>query len=327
MSAPSRTGGELRKLENLISFGDSWTDSGRIDSFIKTKGIPPAVGVLVPDNKRTASGGLAWGQFVAKSTGAKYFNYACSGATVSNDIVQCYFDLIRQPFPSVLDYQIPAYQADLASGTLFDNRNPNNTLYTLWVGTNDLGEHGMLTDGNATGTTLTTFVEGVWTVFDRIYATGGRHFVLFNLAPLELAPLYKASFINPTKTASDPVQVEKKMRQYTSSVNTMFDYGLPFQLLVRERWPGSTVAIFDTNTLLRDIFMEPKKYFEAPADVEGIYNVWDPVTGVDTPSALPLNSFMWYDPVHPSERTLEVVASEFVEVVRGKSKYGTFYTS
>lgn len=303
MSVTSSTGGGLRKLENLVTFGDSWTDSGRIDSFIKAQGIPPPAGTLVPDNKRTASGGWAWGQFVAKSMKAKHFNYACSGATVSNGIVQRYFDLIRQPYPSVLDYQVPAYMSDLASGTLYDNRSPDNTLYTIWVGTNDLGEHGMLTDGNTAGTTLTDFVEGVWTVFDRIYATGGRHFVLFNLAPLELAPLYKASFISLAKTASDPVQMEKKMRQYTSSVNTMFDYGLPFQLLVRKRWPGSTMAIFDTNTLLRNIFVEPGRYLEAPADAEGIYNVWDPVTGVDTPSTLPLNSFMWYDAVHPSERT------------------------
>ncbi|KAH7011030.1 acetyl esterase [Ilyonectria destructans] len=287
MSVTSSTGGGLRKLDNLVTFGDSWTDSGRIDSFIKAQGIPPP------------------GQFVAKSMKVKYFNYACSGATVSNDI----------QYPSVLDYQVPAYMSDPASTTLYDKRSPDNTLYTIWVGTNDLGEHGMLTDGNAAGTTLTDFVEGNWTVFDRIYATGGRHFVLFNLAPLELAPLYKASFISLAKTASDPVQMEKKIRQYTSSVNTMFDYGLPFQLLVRKRWPGSTMAIFDTNTLLRNVFVQPGRYLEAPADAE-----------VDTPSTLPLNSSMWYDAVHPSERTLEVVASEFIEVVRGTSKYGTFYT-
>lgn len=63
------------------------------------------------------------------------------------------------------------------------------------------------------------------------------------------------------------------------------------------------MAIFDANTLLRNIFAEPGRYLEAPADAEGIYNVWDPVTGVDTPSTLPLNSFMWYDAVYPSERT------------------------
>lgn len=327
MSVPSEASG-LRKMENLVTFGDSWTDSGRMSYLLEHEGVAPPAGVSVPENKVTASGGLAWGQFVAKATGAAYQNYANSGATVSNKIVSRYFDRIGRDFPSILEEQIPAFEADIASGKLYENRAADNTVYAIWIGTNDIGENAMLTDDNAPGTTLTTFVEGVWTTIDHIHAAGGRHIVLLNAAPLELAPLYKASFPWPNKpTPKIATEIENKTRQYTTSVNTMFEYGVPYQLLVQKRWPGASVSIFDTNTLFRDIFDKPAEYLEAPADNLGIYNVWDPVTGVDTPSTLPLASFMWRDPLHPTERTLEYVAKEFVEVVRGKSKYGKVYAS
>lgn len=303
----SVTGGlkGLRKLENLITFGDSWTDSGRMTFFLNNVGSEPPVGVQLPENQQTASGGLAWGQFAARAAGANYHNYAVSGATVSLKLVSRDFPEIGRPFPSVLEYQIPAFEADVKAQGFFANRAADNTLYALWIGTNDLGDNAYLTDDNAPGTTLSTFVDRVWTVFDRIYATGGRHFVLINEAPLELAPLYKASFPSANKVGRDAVQMENKMRQYTTSVNTMFEYGVPFQLLVQKRWPGATFAILDANTLMRDVFNEPAKYLDAPADALGVFNVWDPVPGVNTASSLPLNSFMWYDPLHPSEKTCE----------------------
>ncbi|KAH8651473.1 hypothetical protein BGZ61DRAFT_375359 [Ilyonectria robusta] len=99
--------------------------------------------------------------------------------------------------------------------------------------------------------------------------------------------------------------MENEMRRYKSSFNTIFDYGLPFQLLVQKRWSGSTVAIFDTNTLLTNIFAEPGRYLEARRLTRRVSTTCGILKRelVDTPSMLPLNSFIWYHPVHPSERT------------------------
>lgn len=41
-------------------------------------------------------------------------------------------------------------------------------------------------------TNITSYIDCVWSVFDTIYETGGRRFVLLNTAPLQLAPLYAA---------------------------------------------------------------------------------------------------------------------------------------
>lgn len=124
----------LRKLENLVTFGDSWTDTGRMTYFLNNGGSAPPAGLEIPENQRTASGGLAWGQFVAKATGARYYNYAISGATVSLKLVSRDFPEIGQPFPSVLEYQVPAFEADVAIDGFHENRAGDNTLYALWIG-------------------------------------------------------------------------------------------------------------------------------------------------------------------------------------------------
>jgi hypothetical protein len=38
------------------------------------------------------------------------------------------------------------------------------------------------------------------------------------------------------------------------------------------------------------------------------------------------DSFMWYDELHPSEQTDRVIAREFVDVVKGNSKWATYWS-
>ena len=76
------------------------------------------------------------------------------------------------------------------TNTLYTNRKSDNTAYSIWVGTNDLGARGFLTDMNVKGTVIPDFVDCIFEKFDRIYREGGRYFVLFNTPPLELSPIY-----------------------------------------------------------------------------------------------------------------------------------------
>ncbi len=42
-------------------------------------------------------------------------------------------------------------------------------------------------------------------------------------------------------------------------------------------------------------------------------------------SKLSLDHFLWFDELHPSERADQVIAREFVNVVKGTSKYATYW--
>lgn len=131
------------------------------------------------------------------------------------------------------------------------------------------------------------------------------------LMPLEPTPLYKsldkggleAPTFWPNKPDVNSTLYEQKAMQSITSANSLFQAAESFNLKVKERWPGATLVVFDNNRLLKDIYADPEKYFDAPANVDGVYRQcfgWDGECDI---SSEPLSSFMWYDELHPSERT------------------------
>ncbi|KAL2024506.1 hypothetical protein VTK56DRAFT_7549 [Thermocarpiscus australiensis] len=322
-------------FDTLVTFGDSYTDNGRLAYYINNGGNPPAPGHYHPVTNTTATGGLSWAQFAAQGARASLMDYAISGATCSNKITARYFSAINKPFPSVMDDEIPSFQADVKYRTLYPRRTADNTVYALWIGTNDLGYGAFLSDSQAPGKTITDFVDCVWSVFDAIYKTGGRRFVLLNEAPLELSPLYASPQNGGTfdsqywqnKTLYNVTEYGYKIKQYTTNVNAMFEYGVPFQVAIRSRWPKATFDIFDVHSLLLDIHSQPAKYLDAPHNVTGYWHHCPPTGSpcTDQTSLGPLSGFMWYDELHPSDRTSSIVAKQFLDVLAGKSRYGTRY--
>lgn len=308
-----------KDFDTLVTFGDSYTDNGRLNYYSNHGGQGPPAGVYQDVSNVTASGGRTWPQYVQDLTGARLLDYAVSGATCSNKIVEREASWINRSFPSVLDDEIPSFKADVAFKTLYPDRTANNTVYALWIGTNDLGWDGFISDSELNGATISTFVDCVWEVFDNIYKTGGRRFVLFNEAPLDISPLYAPesqggignSQYWGTKHSYNETEYSQKMKQYTTTVNTLFDYGVPFQAIVKSRWPQASISIFNVHQLLTDISTNPSKYLAAPAS-NGYYHHCDPATGACTDLPGSLDQFMWYDELHPSNKTGKIESNPLV---------------
>jgi hypothetical protein len=167
----------------------SYTDESRLGYFIQHNGTAPPVGALLPFSNSTPGGGITWARWASDYSGAKLYDYAVSGAVCSNKMIYRYLASIFGPFPDVLGYEVPAFQADAEfintttkTNTLYPNRRADNTVYSMWIGTNDLGVGALLTDEQAPGTDISTYIECVYQAFDGIYKTGGRYFVLMNTA-------------------------------------------------------------------------------------------------------------------------------------------------
>lgn len=330
----------LKSIDNVVSFGDSYTDEGRLSAYFAYEGKTPPPGTHTSGSNSTASGGYAWGHFATQQLGAQYYDYAVSGAFCSNEIISRWLDGINRTFPSVLEDEIPSFLEDInfvdpdTGDAFYPHREADNTVYALWIGTNDLGKDAFLTDSQHKGLTIMNFVGCIWDVFDAIYQSGGRHFVLLNQAPLEHSPLYAApenfgvleTNFWANKSSYNMTDYEQKMLEYTTVVNTMFDCGVPFQLLVQKRWEGASFAVFNVHQLLLDIWNEPEKYLDAPANATGRYYVCSISNSSDcTTSEYPLSSFLWYDELHPTEKADEIIGTEFVKVVSGNSTYATYW--
>ncbi|ORY67520.1 acetyl esterase [Pseudomassariella vexata] len=323
----------LRGPHNVITFGDSYTDEGRLSAYFSNNGQPPPPGTSTAGSNFTASGGYAWGYFATQKLGAKYYDYAVSGAYCSNEIFSRYLAGINRTYPSVLEDEIPSFVQEAGNKTFYPNREADNSIYAIWIGTNDLGNDAFLVDSQKPGLTITNFVECIWEVFDIIHKNGGRHFVILNEAPLELSPLYAAqqnfgvsdNHYWTNKASYNMTEYEQKIKEYTTNVNTMFHYGVPFQNVVQKRWHGSSFTVFDVHSLITDIYNEPEKYLDAPFNSTGFYRECNEDGSVCTNSENPLSSFLWYDELHPSEKTDEIIGNEFAKLVKGKSKYAIYW--
>ena len=119
------------------------------------------------------------------------------------------------------------------------------------------------------------------------------------------------------------------MKEYTQMVNDVFDYRTPFELLVAKRYPGASFAVFDVNSFMTYVYNNPAAYFASPANVTGQYYLCDVATGsiCTSQTSIGASHFFWYDELHPSQQTDEAIAHEFVNVVRGTSKYATYWDS
>ncbi|RAH56722.1 GDSL lipase/acylhydrolase family protein [Aspergillus piperis CBS 112811] len=329
----------IQDFKTLVTFGDSYTDDTRISYFINHNGSAPPVGWVEPITNQSASGGYIWGHFVHQYAHLSHrYNYAVSGASCSNKITPrtTSFGL----YPSVLEYEVPAFTADNAyhipsTGEKFLQNDPDSTIYSIWIGTNDLGNYAFLTDSQVANKTIPDYVDCVFNALDGVYkAAKGKYFVIMNMVPLQLAPLYAtpenggigANNYWPDKSGNF-TEISYRMWEQVSTVNQVYDYRTPFEWVVGKRYPGAKVAVMDMYSLISDIYYHPQQYLNgsAPANVTGYIHHCN-VAGSECETLSNPDSFLWYDQLHPSQRTDEIIAEEFIKVVKGESEYATYWS-
>jgi phospholipase/lecithinase/hemolysin len=75
---------------------------------------------------------------------------------------------------------------------------------------------------------------------------------------------------------------------------------------------------------INDIYHNPAGYLDAPANVTGYINHCN-VMGQSCTALPNPDSFLWFDPLHPSQRTHQIIAEKFVDVMQGQSEWATYY--
>ncbi|KAJ6035970.1 hypothetical protein N7540_000249 [Penicillium herquei] len=342
-----RSSGLVNKFSSLVIFGDSYTDDG-VHSY-----TPP----VAAQSSSEADGGWAWPSYVQQYSGVNLYDYAVSGAVCDSITMQTVRNGIKQD-------QMPAFLSDnsFVNKTTHKTALTNladETVYAIWIGTNDLGYDGFLTEAQPRGMPLTYFTDCVYTQLDRLHAIGARNFVLMNVVPLELTP----EFATPENGGlpvgeywtwksdydANITQSSEKIREYATMVNAVYKYQTPYSLRIANRYPDSSFAIYDLHSLVRksfdyfsyeqfvgkvslkldlqitDVWENPGNYLNGTAP----YNVTSSIhrCGSACDSDAVRDSYMWYDDLHPSEQTDRVVAREFVKVVKGQSKWATYWQS
>ena len=348
---------DLKKFSTHVVFGDSYSDDSRFAYFASHNGSAPPPGWVNPPNPAAADGGFSWPDYVRWYSGARLHNYAVSGAACSNSITPRYLPLIKGDYPDVEHYEVPAYIADSQyvqpNGTKFFVAPPDETVYSMWIGTNDLDVGALLTDSQVPGTDVTTYLDCVYTQLQRIYDNGARYFVLHNLIPLQLTPLVATpenGGVGPNhywpQKPSNGTAISYKMLEMVVTANMIYKYRTPFEVVLAKRFPGAQFALMDMYGLvglpcqlnplradgsqILDIWKNPAEYLNGTAPANSTAFILQcPIdaVGYDQCSQRPSpDSYLWFDESHPSEQTDRIIARTFIDVVKGASKWATYWS-
>ena len=130
----------------------------------------------------TGDAGVSWPIYAARDGPFKLFPFARAGATCSNN-------LTFRPFPSLFESQIPLYLTEKANKTF--NLRPDETIYTLWIGTNDVGVNSLIVGQGANGATIVDTVSCAVNWITTLYKSGARNFLFQNVSQIPPIHLFR----------------------------------------------------------------------------------------------------------------------------------------
>ena len=276
--------------ERFVVFGDSLSDPGNAFVVLKRLGVPPFVSVppfvnLIPDAPYARgalhfSNGPTWIEQLSlldhalPSAGPAlvlptvFSNYAVGGALAGGS----------GPFD--LSGQVNLFLGD------FRGRGPDDALYVLWAGGNDLRDalDALARDPNgeaASGLILQQAVSSIRDNLHTLYNVGARRFLVPNAPDIGLAPAVRLQGPDAQGAAS--------------LLSFRFNQRLEQVLVGLASMPGVEVVRLDVFTILH-------KVVAAPA-AEGLRDVQNPCirlnTFVHAFCARP-DQFLFWDGIHPT---------------------------
>ncbi|EIN06961.1 SGNH hydrolase [Punctularia strigosozonata HHB-11173 SS5] len=287
--------GPFGNIRNIATFGDSYSATSP-----------------------TATGGTAWPTYLAGYANLTLFSFAVSGAACDNN-------LTPKTTPD-LQSEINTYFDLTANGST--TLDPSETLYTLWIGTNDVGAGELLTGQATSGVTVVDTTECAIQWIKTLYGSGARNFLFQNMIPLDLTSIYQADSYPDHYWSAQRNTTEWNifMRELVAAGNALSKL---FIQLTTPSLVGATVGYFDTHALFMDMYNNPALYLNGTAPLNVTGSVVSCILQVNESTSDPgdctvaqgtdRDSFLFYDEAHPSEQADRVLAREIAEVLNGTS--------
>ncbi|KAL0576781.1 hypothetical protein V5O48_005189 [Marasmius crinis-equi] len=312
----------VARITDVVLFGDSYTDQSRSHSI--SNGTFPGKNYqqVYPPADNAADGGFQWPFYLGLYGNYTISNYAVGGSVCSNDLTPLFGN------PDVLTGQQAWFIEDHISSNQTLLLDPDDFVVIIWIGTNDVGIHTILTSDTPNLVSLADVADCQFEAIRKLHDLGARRFILNSMIPLHLTRLY-ADSDEGTIYWPDPhngTVWHKGAYNLVRSLNRMLNDGV--QNLNRE-WKGDgKVELFDTYRFFEDMYNDPGRYFNGslPANVTGhCHQCPDPhdwrQCDIGDCTLDQRDSFMWWDELHPSEQSGRNLANEMNKKINGESAY------
>jgi phospholipase/lecithinase/hemolysin len=302
----------LMEITSLFVFGDSLSDGG--NSGLRTQQYTNNPNIVFPPppyyNGQYSNGPVAveylWNRYNPGNPGgfrpslAGGTNYAIGGATTGsasfNSVNSSVPDFLKPAYANYSNaWQLQSFADQLPSF------NPATSLFVLWLFPNDIfysGATGMLpglVPGSPGGTDLiSNGIANILTTIGTLAQAGAEHFLVPNMADLGLTPAFAGT------PQADSLSV----------LTDTFNSNLAAQLTALDAMLSAEIVQFDTAGSFARILADPLAYgFDNTTDscVANLAN------GLCNPGNW--DRWLFWDGVHPTTHTHQVLASQFAMAV------------
>ena len=270
------TPGSSPVINKIIAFGDSLSDNGNM--FNLSSGF-------LPNNSSWEHGrfsdGKVWVEYLADQLKLPLYDWAVGGAAGDTYYV----------VPGLLQ-EVASWQSYMRKAP---NYRPENTLFTMLIGANDLVNYGR---------SVETVIEQQKKALQQLVDSGARNIVVLNLPNLTRAPTFQSR--------KDGDKIAVQVQRYNQSLVVIVAD------LSRKYGPGLNIKLFDAFAMVNDILDNPAKYdfsnitnscLKIDDDNSINYTVWN-YTRADCTNS---GKYVFWDRVHPTTHTHKVLASKIHE--------------
>ncbi|HEY9735005.1 MAG TPA: SGNH/GDSL hydrolase family protein [Trichocoleus sp.] len=280
------TAAEAAQFSQLYVFGDSLSDIGNFFAATGNQLPPPQLGYF---QGRFTNGPL-WVDYLAPQLGLtsdRQTNFAFPGATTG----------VR----NTTDPRLPALQQQIAGFIQAAPQVDPNGLYVVWAGANDYTRGGGETNPAIPVGNLTSAIQA-------LAGSGARNILVPNLPDLGQVPLFQGRGPEEAAAATaltvGPTGHNVLLSQAVSQLRSQLG-------------PNVNLTLLDVGALFSDLVSNPSQFgftntedaclFPSPL-LSGLPQV--PITICSNP-----NEYIFWDSLHPSTRTHQILADEAAEVL------------
>ncbi|GGY17757.1 SGNH/GDSL hydrolase family protein [Paludibacterium paludis] len=268
-------------FDRVVAFGDSLSD---------TRNMLNASLWTMPNRKSwywgRFSNGEVWVEKLSAQLGLPLYNWAVGGAAADRQLV----------LPGVVQ-QVESWKTYMRMDSAY---RPENTLFTILIGGNDLIKYGKSVD---------EILDAESRAIESLILAGGKHILLLNLPDVSRAPVFKSRKNGP-EIAAGVLEYNRRLKVLRDGLSDK--YGAM-----------ADIRLFDTYSVFGDLLDRPGAY--------GIDNVRDACLNIPAGASLsyldahPLNAFCrpdrfaFWDNLHPTRRVHEWLAAKVLPLAKSMS--------
>ncbi|WP_296226974.1 SGNH/GDSL hydrolase family protein [Ralstonia sp. UBA689] len=273
------TADQATSINKIVAFGDSLSDNQNLFNGTQWQ---------VPNRNSWFLGHFSndkvWVEYVAGNTLLPMYNWAVAGAAADTYMV---IPGVSQQVDSWITYMQSA-----------PNYRPENTLFTVLVGGNDIINYNRTVD---------SIISVEQQALQKLINAGAKNILLLNLPDVSRAPVFQFRS-NGATVAAQVVDFNQKLVQLRDSLQAT--YG-----------PSLVIGMFDTNTMFNDLFNNPTKY--------GVTNTWQSCLTIDKDSSTTYlyswptrvectnpDTYLFWDTLHPTTHTHKLLGDAVTSFVR-----------